>query len=681
MCYNNLSMFKSAEKGGASAVGKRITKLTEPSMRLYFACALLFTVAAFATGETVLGVLELLVIIALYFYFRETGKMRRAAIQRYIDDVTDDMTTADKATMLSAPIAMMVFRPDTQEILWCNERFRTLTGLHENIFDNHVDTELPTFSYQWLFQGKSEAPERVVVNDRRFLVYGTLSHPSGVRRGTMLATTYWLDMTETDELRDYTERSRPIVGIVMLDNYEELMKAGTEASRSALLARINEKLNTWLDDAETLFCRLDRNQYLFVTTQERYAKLSKAKFAVLDSVREVVTEDGVAATLSIGVGRDAESFGALYKYASLSIEMALSRGGDQVVVRNSLDFEFYGGKTQASEKRTKVKSRVMANALGELISDATQVFVMGHKHADMDAVGAAVGIACIARKRGKKAQIVIDMDDNSSQAVLSRLRALPEYKDTFISGNDAFVMARSGALLVVVDTNRPDFVESESLLDAVNRVAVIDHHRRAASYIENAALNFHEPYASSASELVTELLQYLCEPKDILRAEAEALLAGMVLDTKNFTRRTGGRTFDAAAYLRRAGADTADVQRLFQGDLSDMIERYNIIRHAEMYRSDIAIAAVEEEIDRVTAAKATDELLTLQGVRASFVLFRRGGGVNLSARSLGEVNVQLIMEKLGGGGNSTTAGAQVPSGTVQAVRERLMRAIDEYLEE
>ena len=660
---------------------KRITKLTEPSMRLYFAFAVLFALAAFLIGEPVLGVIESIIVCGLYLYFRATAKKRRDAIQRYIDDVTDDMTSADKASMLSAPIAMMVFRPDTQEILWTNDSFRELTGMQENVFENRVETSLPSFSFRWLLENKSEAPETVAVNGRRFRVYGTLSHPTGARRGTMLATTYWFDVTEAEALREASEKGKPIVGIVMLDNYDELMKAGTEASRSALLARINEKLNAWVDGAESLFCRLDRNQYLFVTTQEKYAELVKAKFSVLDSVREVVTEDGVAATLSIGVGKDAADFGTLYKYAMLSIEMALSRGGDQVVVRNSLDFEFYGGRSQASEKRTKVKSRVMANALGELISDATQVFVMGHKHADMDAVGAAAGVVCIARKRGKKAHIVIDLEDNASEAVLDKLRALPEYQDTFMSGSDAFIQVRSGALLVVVDTNRPDFVESEALLDACNRVAVIDHHRRAASYIENAALNFHEPYASSASELVTELLQYLCDPKDILRAEAEALLAGMVLDTKNFTRRTGGRTFDAAAYLRRAGADTADVQRLFQSDLKDMVGRYNIIRHAELYRGDIAIAAVDEEIDRVTAAKATDELLTLQGVRASFVLFRSGNGVNLSARSLGDINVQIVMERLGGGGNSTTAGAQVPDSTVEDVREQLLAAIDEYLEE
>ena len=668
---------------GVGALGKRITKLTEPSMRLYFICAVLFAAATFCTPIPRIAVAgtELLLILVLYLNYRSTAKKRREAIQRYIDDVTDDMTTADKASMLSAPIAMMVFRPDTQEILWSNDSFRELTGMKETGFENRIDDSLPAFSYRWLLEGKSEAPETVVMNDRHFRVYGLLTHPGGVRRSTLLATTYWFDVTEEDILRETAERGRPIVGIIMLDNYEELMKAGTEASRSAILARVNERLSAWVEGTGALYCRLDRNRYLFVISQEKYAVMEQDKFSVLDAVREVVTEDGVAATLSIGIGKDAEEFGTLYQYASLSIEMALSRGGDQVVVRNKLDFEFYGGKSQASEKRTKVKSRVMANALGELISDASQVFIMGHKHADMDALGAAAGVACIARKRGKKAQIVIDASNNAAEAVLARLGALPEYKDTFISGNDAFIMARSGALLVVVDTNRPDFVESESLLDACNRVAVIDHHRRAASYIESAALNFHEPYASSASELVTELLQYLVEPADITRAEAEALLAGIVLDTKNFTRRTGGRTFEAAAYLRRAGADTADVQRLFQGDLEDMIERYNIIRHAEMFHDDIAIAAVEEEIDRVTAAKATDELLTLQGVRASFVLFRHGTGVNLSARSLGELNVQLIMEKLGGGGNSTTAGAQVGDGTVDAVREQLMNAIEEYLEE
>lgn len=664
-------------------MNKKLLKLMEPNMRLYLLCGLVFAALTIKLSVP-LALLELAILALMYWYFRSTAKKRRKGIQDYIDDMTDDMTTAGKASMLSAPFAMMVFRPDSQEILWSNDSFLQATGVQEDIFDNRIGDVLPTFSFHWLLEGKSESPEIVEFNGKHFRVYGNLSHPSGRKNGKtsgLLATTYWMDVTEADILREANEHNRPLVGIIMIDNYEEVVKAGTEASRSAVLAAIDEKLNAWVDGTHAMLRKYDRNRYLFVITEENYQKLLEKKFSVLDTVREVVTEDGVAATLSIGIGKDADNYEALYQYAQLSIEMALSRGGDQVVVRNRLDFEFYGGKTKSTEKRTKVKSRVMANALGELISDATQVYVMGHKHADMDAVGAAVGICCIARKRGKKAQIVIDREDNSAKAVLDSLAELPEYKGVFISGSDAFISAQAGALLVVVDTNRPDFVESEQLLDACNRVAVIDHHRRAASYIESAALNFHEPYASSASELVTELLQYLAEPSDLKNVEAEAILAGIVLDTKNFTRRTGGRTFEAAAFLRRAGADTEDVQRMFQSDLAGMLERYEIIRHAEMVRENIAVAAVEEEIDRVTAAKAADELLTLSGVQASFVLFKHGTGVNLSARSLGDINVQLIMEKLGGGGNSTTAGGQVPDGTVDAVREQLLGAISEYFEE
>ena len=661
---------------------KKITKVTEPNMRFYFVCVVIFAVVTFKASVP-LALIELAVTALIYWNFRHTAQKRRESIRKYIDDMTDDMANADKASMLSAPFAMMVFRPDTQEILWSNDSFFQLTGVREDIFDNRISDVLPTFPTHWLLEGKSECPETVLIGERHFRVFGNLSHPTSSRRGerSLLATTYWMDTTEQDVLRLDNESRRPLVAVIMIDNYEELMKAGTEASRSAVLAAIDEKLSKWVEGTHGMLRKFDRNRYVLVMTEQNYQKLLDGKFSVLDSVREVVTEDGVAATLSIGIGKDAADYETLYQNAMLSIEMALSRGGDQVVVKNRLDFEFYGGKTKSTEKRTKVKSRVMANALGELISDASQIFVMGHKHADMDTVGAAAGICCIARKRGKKANVVIDWEDNVSKPVLEKLSKLPEYRDTFISGSEAFISAQAGALLVVVDTNRPDFVESEQLLDACNRVAVIDHHRRAASYIESAALNFHEPYASSASELVTELLPHLVEVSELKATEAEALLAGIMLDTKNFTMRTGGRTFEAAAFLRRAGADTADVQRLFQSDLAGMIKRYEIIRHAEMVRDDVAVASVEEEIDRVAAAKAADELLTLAGVHASFVLFKHGTGVNLSARSLGEINVQLIMEKLGGGGNSTTAGGQVPDGTVDAVREQLIHAINEYLED
>ena len=476
-------------------------------------------------------------------------------------------------------------------------------------------------------------------------------------------------------------RAEPYDSFVPHRNVQRDFARAARDGLDAYRAMLEEKLSQWSAGSEGMMLKYDRDRYLFVFEEKSFSDFAAKRFDVLDAVREVVAGEGVAATLSIGVGRDADSFEALFKNASVALEMALSRGGDQAVVKDKLNFEFYGGRSKATEKRTKVKSRVMANALAELIDEAKQVYVMGHSYADMDALGAAAGVCAIVRKRGKKCRIVIDTENNAAHPMLRRLQALPEYQGAFLSGDDAFLRVQPETLLVVVDTNRPGSVESEPLLDACNRVAVIDHHRRGSSYIDKMALNYHEPYASSASELVTELLQYLIEPGDLLKAESEALLAGIVLDTKNFTNRTGGRTFEAAAYLRRAGADTADVQRMFQSDLQSMISRYDIIRRAELYHGDIAIAALDQECDRVIAAKAADEMLTLQGVRASFVLYRKDDGIYISARSLGEINVQVLVETLGGGGNSTTAGGQCSGMTVAEAKTTLLRAIDKYFEE
>ena len=661
-------------------MSKKVNKLTEPNMRLYFLLAAVFC-AVTLWIEPILGLVEAGVMALTYVYFRRTAQKRREGIQRYVEDMTDDVASAGKSSMLSAPFAMMVFRPDTQEVLWSNESFLQLTGMRENLFDNRLEDTLPGFPAQWLLEGKSECPETVVVNNRHFRVFGSLTHPSG-RSGArgLLALTYWMDVTEQDELRKKSEENRPIVAVLMLDNYEELMKACPENKRSALLAALEEQLNNWAAGSGGLLLGYDRDRYLYLFEEKDYTGYTESKFDVLEKVRQVQAGEGVSATLSIGVGRDEDSFEQLFKNASLALEMALSRGGDQAVVKDRVNFEFYGGRSKSTEKRTKVKSRVMANALGELIDDAKQVYVMGHKYADMDSLGAAVGICCIARKRGKPCQIIIDTENNAAHPILRRLSEQPEYANTAISGQDAFIKCQPGSLLVVVDTNRPESVESEEMLETCHRVAVIDHHRRGSSYIEKMALNYHEPYASSASELVAELMQYLVEPSDVLKCEAEALLSGIVLDTKNFTNRTGGRTFEAAAYLRRLGADTQDVQRMFQGDLNSMIARYDIIRQAELYRDDIAVVALDEECDRVTAAKAADELLTLKGIRASFVLYKKGDGVYMSARSLGEVNVQVILEALGGGGNSTTAGGQADNITVAEAKAKLLEAIDKYFE-
>ena len=660
-------------------MNQKLSRLMEPNWKLYFAVLGLYALLAIPF-QPWLAAAELAAAIGLYAWFVRSSRARQKKILQYIDSITGSVDTASKSTLINSPLPIMVFRPDTGEVIWSNEDFLQLAGVREHLFEMKVDDAVPHFPTSWLLEGKSRCPDRVEMNGRRFQVYGSLQRAKGRSAQGLVATTYWVDVTESDSLRERYSATRPVMALIQVDNYDDLMKACPDTQRSAILAQIDEKLGQWTEGVGVLV-KTQRDHYLFLFEEEHFEHFAAEKFAVLDSIRAVKVAEGLNPTLSIGVGKDADSIAELYKGANLSLEMALTRGGDQAVVRTRQDFSFYGGRTKTAEKRTKVKSRVMANALGELMEDAKQIYIMGHSYADMDALGAAAGLMCIARKRRRKAQIIIDQDNNAAQLVLAQLKKLPEYAGAFVDKQEAFLRLQPGTLLIVVDTNRPDFVEAPQVLESCNRVAVIDHHRRAASYIENAALNFHEPYASSASELVTELLQYLCEPSEVLREEAEALLAGIVLDTKHFTLRTGGRTFEAAAFLRRAGADTTDVQRYFQNELSDVVTRYDILRRAEILPSGIAVAAIPEDgVDRVSAAQAADELLTLRGVKASFVLCRKGEGVIMSGRSLGEVNVQVILEALGGGGNSTTAGGQIAEGDVAAVRAKLLDVIEAYFE-
>lgn len=661
-------------------MSKKLIRGFRTNIMLYGMCLAAFVIAAIPFSP-LLAVAEALVSALVLYVGVRRNRMAQHSVRQYLDRVSGGMDTARSSNMLYAPLPMLVFDLNTGEILWGNDRFVGLTGLKDKLFEVTVADAVPGFDSHWLLEGKREAPDYVVWNHRTYRVFGALNRTDELKGDhSTMATTYWLDITEAEQMRQTLDMTRPAVAILMIDNYEDLMKACPESKRSALLAEIEGKLNDWCADSGGLLLGYDRDRYLFVMEEKDFSTYAEKKFDVLDSVR-TVESGGVSATLSIGVGRDGDSFDGLFKNADLALEMALSRGGDQAVVKDRNNFEFYGGRSKTTEKRTKVKSRVMANALRELVQDARNVYVMGHKYADMDSLGAAAGICCISRKLGKKAQIVIDTENNAAHPVLRALQQMPEYAGVFVAGETAFLHAQPDTLLVVVDTNRPDSVESEPLLESCTRVAVIDHHRRGSSYIDKMTLNYHEPYASSASELVTELMQYLLEPTDILKCEAEALLAGVVLDTKNFTNRTGGRTFEAAAYLRRAGADTQDVQRMFQSDLDAMVTRYAIMRQAQIYHGDIAVVAADEAYDRVTAAKAADELLTIRGIRASFVLYRKDDGVYMSARSLGEVNVQVILEALGGGGNSTTAGGQAKGITVAEAKEKLLAAIDQYFED
>ena len=513
------------------------------------------------------------------------------------------------------------------------------------------------------------------IRERRFRCLGFL--PRQEAGAEPIAQLLWVDSTELLDTRDEFLRSRPVVSIILIDNYDELTSNLSDSAVSTLNAALNECISSWAEKIGGLLRKLERNRFLFIFEAKELFRITEGKFSLLDNTHGITNPNGIAATISFGVGKDGASFKENYDFATLALEMALSRGGDQAVIKDKFDFSFYGGRSVETERRSKVKSR-MASSLTALIQPASRVFLMGHRNADADVIGAACGVVALCRSLGKKANIVVDQDASSAPKLLELIRADSEYKDIFLSGQDAMLQADAKSLLIVVDTNRPDQVESRDLLESMNQVAVIDHHRRAADYISNAALNLHEPFASSASELVTELLTYTVDAKTILPCELTALMAGIVLDTKNFTVRVNSRTFEAAAFLRYQGVDPVDVKRLFRSGFEETVQRYRIIESARVYRDYMAISCAEEDVSRALAGQAADELLSIDGIRVSFVLFRQEDAIFISARSIGTVNVQVILEPLGGGGNAVTAGAQLKGITMEEARTKLVGAIDHY---
>lgn len=674
------------------AVNKNLRRLIDINAGVYLIVMCVFVAVTFCLGHfaladtqagwimEILAAVEAVAVMVLLVVYYFTTKKRQKLLETCIESVMYDAENARSHTLMNFPLPIAVFHLEDTRIVWANEEFFKVCGSKGKRFDARMSDFLDDFSGKWLSEGKTEFPTLLELNGRRYRVHGNVvRHDFDDQDTTFLGITYWVDVTDYDDIRIEYEQSRPVAGILLIDNYEELTKNQPDKERNRIRDSIEEKLSAWANDCKGIVRRLDRDRYLVLLEKRNLASMKQDKFHVVEAIRSVESAAGIAVTVSIGFGEDAQDFSEALQFAEMAAELAVSRGGDQVVVKNRLSFEFYGGRGGEIEKRTKVKSRVMANTLQSLIEDSSRVFVMGHRYSDLDAIGAAVGVCCVARLSGIRYNIVVDENNTAAKPLIDRLKTVPEYRNVFISPQDAIIHADGRSLLVVVDTNRPEQVEDADLLDACNRVAVIDHHRVAATYIHNAALGFIEPYASSACELLTEIIQEIEDINSVLKCEAEALLSGIALDTKNFTIRTGERTFDAGAYLRRAGADTAEVKKLLQSDLEDTLAKYRVLQSAQIYRG-VAIAMPDQVTGRIIAAKAADELLNISGVEASIVVApAEGGGCIASARSIGEMNMQLIMEKLGGGGNRSAAAAQLKDVDAPTAREMILRAIDEYL--
>lgn len=658
---------------------KNLKKLAEPGVRLHLVILVIFAAASLYFKLYELAAAEAGVILLLLVYGFFAKRSREKRLSACIEAITYDTENSKSSALVNFPMPIAVFRLDDSRIIWGNEMFFSMCGTPEARIDARVADLVPQFTGKWLLEGKTQSPELLTVNGKKYRLQGSIVHTGAEdAENVSMGIVYWLDVTEYDNIRIKYEETRPVAGIVVIDNLDELFKNQTDRIKNDIRDAVEDRLRQWCEEYGGILRRFDRDRYLVVFEKQDIDHMKLDKFKITEEMHQVESPNGINASVSIGFGMDGTNLGEALQFADVGIELALSRGGDQTVIKDRVSFQFFGGRGLEVEKRTKVRSRNMANTLAKLMRDSSRVLVMGHRFADLDAVGAAVGVCCIARSCGVRANIVIDSNKNAAHALIEHMRAEAEYKDCFISPQDALLRADGRTLLVVVDTSRPEQVENPELLSICSRVAVIDHHRVAATYIQNAALGFIEAYASSACELIAEMLQELIEIGDILKCEADAMLAGIVLDTKSFTLRTGDRTFEAAAYLRRAGADTVEVKRFLRTGMKDAVARYKIMQSAELYRG-VAIAAPSEEENRIVIAQAADELLNISGVDASIVVAPCDEGyISVSARSIGEVNVQCLMEKLGGGGNRSAAAAQIKDKSLPEAVNSVYAVIDDY---
>ncbi|MFC0015377.1 MULTISPECIES: DHH family phosphoesterase [Allobacillus] len=619
-------------------------------------------------GIALTAVLIIIIILSL----RAEDRLRRRT-EQYVSTLSYRVKKVGEEALLEMPVGIILYSED-REIEWANPYLNDFIDKDQSI----IGQSLSHVSETLLSMANSETDEEwIAIHDRKFHLIHKRDH----------RLIYLFDRTEQIEIEKKHHDEESVLAIIYLDNYDELTQAMDDTSKSQLNSQVTSLLNNWSKDHGIFLKRTSSDRFLAVMNQEILSQLEKTKFEVLDEVRELISDQNVSLTLSIGVGKNANSLPELGTLAQSSLDLALGRGGDQVAVKDeSGKVKFFGGKTNPMEKRTRVRARVISHALRELVKASDQVLVMGHQMPDMDSVGSCIGILKLAQQNNKNGYVVFDPDGNNTgvNRLMDRINQDEELSRWFVTPEDSLEMLTKDTLVIVVDTHKPSMVMEEKLLNRTDHVVVIDHHRRAQEFIEDPTLVYMEPYASSTAELVTELLQYQDGPLKFNVLEASSLLSGIIVDTKSFALRTGSRTFDAASYLRSKGADTVFVQELLKEDIDVYIKRSELIKNAEIYKQGIAISRAEEgePYSAVIIAQAADTLLTMTDVRAAFVVSERSDGkVGVSARSLGEVNVQVIMESMNGGGHLTNAATQLEDTTIDQVVEQLQGIIDEYLGE
>ena len=621
----------------------------------------------------ILGTVEVLLLAVILFFIKRADSLIRQEIDAYISTLSYRLKKVGEEALMEMPIGIMLFN-DQYYIEWANpflsSCFNESTLVGRSLYDT-CESVVP------LIKQEVES-ETVTLNDRKFRVV--------IKRDERLL--YFFDVTEQIQIEKLYENERTVLAYIFLDNYDDVTQGLDDQTRSTMNSQVTSLLNAWAQEYGIFLKRTSSERFIAVLNEHILTELENSKFSILDEVREKTSFDGVALTLSVGVGASVSSLKELGDLAQSSLDLALGRGGDQVAIKlPNGKVKFYGGKTNPMEKRTRVRARVISHALKENVTERSNVIIIGHKFPDMDSIGAAIGILKVAQANNKDGFIVIDPNQigSSVQRLIGEIKKYEELWSRFITPEEAMEISNDDTLLVIVDTHKPSLVMEERLVNKIEHIVVIDHHRRGEEFIRDPLLVYMEPYASSTAELVTELLEYQPKRLKINMIEATALLAGIIVDTKSFSLRTGSRTFDAASYLRAKGADTVLVQKFLKETVDSYIKRAKLIQHTVLYKDNIAIASLpeneEEYFDQVLIAQAADSLLSMSEVEASFAVARRDEQtVCISARSLGEVNVQIIMEALEGGGHLTNAATQLSGISVSEALERLKHAIDEYFE-
>ncbi len=654
--------------------------------KIYLAIILiLLVIISIENINMILPSVLLYCVIVGYTYY--ANKKRKSEISETLQDLTLTVDTAAKTSLINSPFPLIILETDGN-IIWRSTKFTTeFANIDINTYLNDLIVDIKE-EIESGETGNSDILTELKIGNNMYKVMGRYVNfrnrdKDRKNKKEYMVILYFIDDTENIKLQKEYRDSKSCVGIIMVDNYEETIQRIDAGEKPQVTAEIDKEIYDWANKTNGVLIKSDRDRYVYLFEQRYLDDVREDKFSILDKIKDIDTNEKVQFTLSIAISNEGNTDKEKYKSAQNAMDVVLGRGGDQAVIRENEIYKFYGGRVEEVEKRTKVKARVVAHALENLIKDANKVMVMGHTNPDMDSIGSCMGIYRLAKTLNTNAYIICSDNTPALESFMDVVKKEPEYEDVIINKEVALENIDEDTLLVVVDTHKINYVDSPELLDKVKKIVVVDHHRRSTDFIEDATLMFQEVYASSAAELVTELLQYAETKVNLKTIEAESLYAGIMMDTKNFTFKTGVRTFEAAAYLRKCGIDIIRVKKWFQSDLKSFNLIADIVKKAEIIGEEIAISTYNEvtENANLICAKAADELLTISDITASFVLGNTGDKICISGRSIGDINVQVILEKLGGGGHITLAGAQVDDMTMEEARQELINRIHEYFSE